>query len=465
VPKPKFKLDASVYSVQKRLDLMPKKLLRLPCLRGAHLLPMTLVLASSLFFIWGVVKVYDDSNTVQQVAIEDFATTAEYITSSNKGLNKGQISQVHDMLKTDLQCGTYLKLITTKYNTAAVRVVKCLRPQPGVPFVNDQSVDRLPLLVGVGPAKTGSTYLFSSLDNHPNIVVGNSAVANKDCCGSELYFFTSHFDYHDPISNLSMYFISGTKRNVKWLAEKTPVYHHDLLAPYRMKATIQPSNLALVFTLREPVEAHVSLFFHRMYEKSMFEDWSANRTGYLAWTDQLLDIYDYYQNCARRTRKAMSPGIGDDNGADGNDDLSWVGVQYMDEALHYKCLQPSGIYEPFNLEGITSLLYAQTLLRWRRTFPTVRATCILHSDIVKDGEKQVERVLSMLGLKKAVHIDEDMVAMGISVDSLAQSLKNSNASVELVGEARLLAAEQGENPGATVEAVKQRLNRIRDIFR
>lgn len=408
---------------------------------------------------------YDDPNTVQ-VATEQFATaTAGYVTSS-KG-KKNEISQVHDMLRTDLQCGTYLKLITTKYDKAAVRVVKCLRPQPGVPFIQvSRSVQRLPLLVGVGPAKTGSTFLFSSLDNHPNIVVGNSAVADKDCCGSELYFFTSQFDYQDPISNLSMYFMSGSKRNVKWLAEKTPVYHHDLLAPYKMKATIQPSSLALVFTLREPVEAHVSLFFHRMYEKSMFEDWSANRTGYLAWTDQLLDIYDYYQSCARRTRNAIFPGSDSNSDSDGDDDLSWVGVQYMDEALHYKCLQPNGIYEPYNLEGITSLLYAETLLRWRRTFPTVRATCILHSDLVKDGEKEVERVLSMLGLKKAVHIDEDMVAMGISVDSLTQSSsKKSDGSAKLVGEARLLAAEQGENPGATVEAVKQRLNRIRDIFR
>lgn len=423
---------------------------QLPYLRGGgatHLLLVTLVLASSLFFIGGRVRVFGDSNTIN-VAKENCATTAAHNAGS-----KGQNSQVHNMLRTDLQCGTYLE--------EAGRKVICLRPQPGVPFVNGQSVTKIPLLVGVGPAKTGTSYLFSLLDNHPHIVVGNAARGlERGCCGSELYFFTSRFDYHDPMTKLSSYFIPGSKTDVKWLAEKTPQYHHDLLAPYKMKASIQPSSLALVLTLREPLEAHVSLFFHRMRELGR----TASRTGYLEWVDKLLENYDNYQNCARRTLIANFPEIGDDNDT-ASDDLSWVGVQYMDEALHYECLQLSG-NALLNLEGINSLLYAQTLLRWRRTFPSVRATCILHSDIVKDGGKELERVLSMLELNTTVH-REEMIDTGISGESSAQSSKKSDKSAisETVGEARLLAMEQGDSPGATVEAMKQRLIRLGNIFR
>lgn len=434
---------------------------------GVHLLPMTLLLlASSALLFWGLFRIFTfDELNAAQVHHSGRRTVTDprppFVPSEAK--HRPSKSWNH-LLETDqLQCGIYYEVVKKKNgDKVAYKILKCLQPQPGVPFVHGTTTHRVPLLLGVGPAKTGSSFLFSSLGRHPNIAMGNAAIANHDCCESELYFFTSRFDYHDPATNLSRYFlgvggVSDTSSGgVKWLAEKTPVYHHDLLAPYKVKATIRPDNLALVFTMREPIEAHVSLFFHRMWEESMFEDWSANRTGYLQWTDRLLEFYEFYESCALQTLGAAFT-----YKKNGDDDLSWVGVQAIDEALYYKCLQPSGVYQPFNLEGIASLLYAQTLLRWRRVFPNVRATCVFHRDLLKNGEKEVDRVLTMLGLsRKMTNSDKKR----ISAPPLPP-LEVEGMPSPLVGEARLLAMkEQGENPDATVEAVQQRLNMFKELF-
>jgi len=63
--------------------------------------------------------------------------------------------------------------------------IRCQKPANGI------SGQEIPFVLGIGPAKTGSTVLFSVLDRLPSVLVGNATLGGSPCCTYELYFFTS----------------------------------------------------------------------------------------------------------------------------------------------------------------------------------------------------------------------------------------------------------------------------------
>jgi len=113
--------------------------------------------------------------------------------------------------------------------------------------------------IGIGPARSGSSALLWMLKEHPHIQVGDPGLQNIDCCpGSELYFFSK-----DQLFEKGLEFYKGffapRKPNVKIAGEKTPKYSSHPLVPYRIRALLGP-KVKLIFTIRDPLEALLSLY-------------------------------------------------------------------------------------------------------------------------------------------------------------------------------------------------------------
>ena len=330
------------------------------------------------------------------------------------------------------------------------RLVRCTASQPGVP-IGKRS---LPLVLGVGPAKTSSTALFDYLGQHPSILLGNASALGHKCCESELYYFSRRFEGDNPAAGFAKYFSPAEKSGAKWVSEKTPEYSDHFLVPYRLRATVQPSSVALVYTIRDPIDAHVSLYIYRMKRKNL----PATTKGFVQWSKTLVNAHWQYKFCIER---ALTAAQWDEPTAEA--DLSrrkqlnsnatvlpvtptWVGKQSIDEAVFLTCRAP--YFRPADrLEGVGSLGYSQTLPRWKKVMKGARAMCIFHDDFVLDPKKQAKRVAKMLGVDaekfKPFKSDED----GVN---------------ELSGEERVLGAEGGKDP-AIAELAKRHLERLRNL--
>ncbi len=345
----------------------------------------------------------------------------------------------------------------------------------------------LPLLLGVGPAKTSSTALFDSLGQHPEIALGNVSLLGHECCGSELYYFSRRFKNTNPAAGLGAYFSLDSKPNANWLAEKTPEYSDHFLAPYRVRDTLHSKALALVFTIRDPVDAHVSLYFYRMQRKKL----KASAQGFLQWSRDLLKANHAYRNCvevellANKYKEPLSTEFSP----------RWVGLQHLDEAVFEKCRAP--FFKPSDrLEGVGSLEYSHTLPRWKRVFETsgryfdrnrehtskqvnsntsgggsndgerggksssspvkVPMMCVFHQDFIKNPEKETKKVAKFIGLDP-----EKLYSTPSS--SEPSEIPSSGNTFEQSAEERVFAAE-GAKDRATALELWQHMKRLRGFF-
>lgn len=347
----------------------------------------------------------------------------------------------------------------------------------GVPVADGRT---LPLLLGVGPAKTSSTALFDSLGQHPEIILGNVSLLDHACCGSELYYFSRRFNQTSPAAGLGEYFSIKTKPNANWVAEKTPEYSDHFLAPYRVRGTLRsPLALALVFTIRDPVDAHVSLYFYRMQRKNL----KSSAKGFLEWSRGLLQAHHVYRKCvqtellAQKYKEPISTEISP----------RWIGVQRLDTAVFEKCRQP--YFKPSDrLEGVGSLEYSQTLPRWKRVFDTggssgavdqkiqnthtrkgsddgegltlktktthaVPMMCVFHQDFIRNPERETKKVAKFIGLDP---------------EKLVTDLPGSRSIIrsdgfERSGEDRVFAAKGAEDKATAVE-LWHHMKRLRGFF-
>ena len=149
-----------------------------------------------------------------------------------------------------------------------------------------------PFVVGIGPAKSGSTAVFRTLASHAHIQIGNAGT-RSECCGSELYFFLRPFERHNfnlSWERLGEYFAGGLPSQSddsgkRWFGEKTPHYAGHTQVPFLIHAML-PAAL-LVFTYRDSLELDASLYaFRGMPLRGVpYLDWVKGRVAaHQAWT-------------------------------------------------------------------------------------------------------------------------------------------------------------------------------------
>lgn len=263
-----------------------------------------------------------------------------------------------------------------------------------------------PIVLGIGPAKTSSTAVFKKLNMHRHVVLGNSTRKRQECCGPELYFFTRYFAHSGPYSAYGQYFDVGDaidkiekassdigdsrNKNKLWLAEKTPTYHADFMAPHRISRMMSPSNTKLILTIRDPFAAHVSLFFHT-------ENVHGNATAmtFLEWSLKEFKTYEKKKACLKRHALAF--------GYDETVPLWQLYQQILPAyALSRLCIERD--YEA----GISSYMYSETIDMWMNMLPEFDIICVFHEDFRKNCQSVMTKLFTMLGLEPMDVCDDEI---------------------------------------------------------
>ena len=219
---------------------------------------------------------------------------------------------------------------------------------------------RLRFMVGVGPAKTSSTYLANVFQGSRSVLIGNAELGGQQCCSSELYSFLQPTF---SLLNYTRFFNVSIPGDHKYFFEKTPRYSDDELVPHRINAVF--NDAVAVFTYRDPVEAFVSLFFHRHRP-------NATVLQFELFAETSLANFARYRDCTAAVIETVSC-----NSCNHTQNW-WVGTLPVDEQVHSRCraaLMPPG-------DEVLQYMYSYSLPRWVRVFGTDRVVCISHSDLL-----------------------------------------------------------------------------------
>lgn len=134
-------------------------------------------------------------------------------------------------------------------------------------------------LVGVGPQRTGSTWLDQQLRQHPALALPNHV--------KETYFFDKHWDR--GLADYRSHFPADAPA---W-AEVGPTYFDDPDVPARI-ASVAPEARAVI-PLRDPVRRAVSLWQHHLRKGRVPADfWAAAEVE-----PRILTAGDYAEHVAR----------------------------------------------------------------------------------------------------------------------------------------------------------------------
>ena len=256
---------------------------------------------------------------------------------------------------------------------------RCFPKMGGVPVGNGSTY--YPLVLGVGPAKSGSSAFFGMLGRHPEVGLADANAANQPCCGPESYFFLHRWPNTNYYSEYGKYFsnVDLKVKDIRYLAEKTPLYHDDPFVPARINKLLHPSNTILLFTLRNPLDAHVSLFFHRSKGKNPV------LLDFFKWSQDSLLSFDTWMSCLSSGWQSLGQ---DSNGRTFKElDISRLSVTSRCRT-HFH-------------EGVSQYKYSYTLQTWQKMLPDFTKICVLHSQLIDDCNHVMEVVQNKLNMSNA----------------------------------------------------------------
>jgi len=241
--------------------------------------------------------------------------------------------------------------------------------------------------IGIGPARSGSSNLLWTLMAHPNVQVGDPYLRNQTCCpGSELMFFSNYELFKQGIEYYQGYF-APRKPKIKIAGEKTPTYSDHPLVPYRIRALLGP-NVKLLFTLRDPMEALLSLYSLRHQD---------SRISVTDWFNALIKDQTLYEKCVQRQMKKIRRIGGQSpfllHEALGQMDL--YSARMLDETAAVCWSRPTDMRGQH--ERLQHYIYKENLMRWHAVFPN-QVLCIWNDEFRSHGVKTINVVLRFLGL-------------------------------------------------------------------
>jgi hypothetical protein len=184
--------------------------------------------------------------------------------------------------------------------------------------------------------------------------------------------------------------VDSRNKNKVWLAEKTPTYHADFMAPHRISRMMSPSNTKLILTIREPFAAHVSLFFH---VKNVHGN--ATAMTFLKWSMKEFKMYEKKKACLKKHALAF--------GYDEHVPLWQLYKQILPAyALSRLCIERD--YE----SGVSPYMYSETIDMWVNMVPEFDIICVFHEDFRKNCESVMTELFNVLGLE-AMDVCEDEI--------------------------------------------------------
>jgi len=420
---------------------------RVPPQRGCtKFLRYIFVFLLGSLFGWTVLR----SSTSSTVSLT-VSLTAQTVPSSEKGVRyKGG--------NVNLKPGDY-KDFTNKAATS----MNCIMISPRLgrpwvdpgrycfaeePYVHDSSSDHIwSGFIGIGPSRTGSTALFESLGKHPNIQLGDPGRNDQQCCaGSELYFFERDDMLMKGLDYYKNFF--GPRRSGVIIAgEKTPRYSDNPLVPYRIRSALGP-DVKLIFTIRNPMEAAISLWKMRMARRD-----ESLQMGFVEYMKQLLHQQISYDKCiSTKVHTALEKFSSFSNFSINFFDtfrlfgFTWKQAEQLDEAA-YPCwarLDKIPLEEMHEVEEEKKLIDSQgisdimdermqhyfmrdNLVRWKLVFGKKQILCVWYDELRVYGRDVLNKVAEFLGVD-TFPADFKMDFGTSSVSEIIKELKKENRS-------------------------------------
>lgn len=268
--------------------------------------------------------------------------------------------------------------------------MRCAAPEPP-----DKGLQRWPNVLGIGPAKSGSTATAALLHSLSRVTVADkNLVTHRDVP----YAFEIDW-YHHPTemsqgpSSFAKYFANGNRIYF----EKTPTYSADTLVPYRVRAFSH--DIKLVFTTRSFIELDASLYFWRQCD--------SQKISYETWLSTREDAYEEWEAC--RTRIFRNILIPTDRRVDVDnlqDDafFSWEESEKIESEIHRQCGEGRPEFgerdkrRAFFTDMLKEVFVVSSLKRWAHVFPSKNIFCLDSVNATLNPDLTQRRLFDFLGL-------------------------------------------------------------------
>lgn len=278
--------------------------------------------------------------------------------------------------------------------------LRCVRPE-------EQDIGKGPRwsnFLGVGPVRTGSSAMFTMLEKHNGVSIGDAARGGAGCCGSELYSFWTPTEPLAVKGGVKWYssFFDQRIPSIEMAGERTPMYSYDTLAAYRAGAMLH-RPVKLIFTIRDELESDISLYLMRGFARKFKIDYSE-------WIKPRVAVFQNYLQCRRDYFKTLAI----TNSTGGRDYLSvaeinnpaeytWQTAGLIENFLYRKCKQGRPATRPlFEMtDFIQERLHAANLRRWIHVFGRENLLCIQNEDMLRHPQLVQTAVTEFLGLDQA----------------------------------------------------------------
>lgn len=315
------------------------------------------------------------------------------------------------------------------------RCTRAETPQLNIPYA-----PKWPTVLGIGPAKTGSSSLGHRLDSAPNVLVGHNHAGgielgwlSNEGVVNGIMGYAKHFNHSQE---LSPEFVQAY--------EKTPGYSGHPLVPYRARAFMS-TNLKLLFSTRTLFELDASLY--------LFKKANTLNFTYHGWLHARLKSYDNWVECRRKAFELiMLPA------SDGT-------VLTIDDIYNTTYFSPEStsiieghIYKECGLchdntpgNCFVNVMIVSNLRRWIHAFPNRdNILCVDISQRIDDPIGTLQRINEFLGIKDQ------------SVTSKDGERGNSHADISTFD--RIVESQMELTPDRSRNDIEREVAELRDLL-
>lgn len=315
---------------------------------------------------------------------------------------------------------------------------RCTRAE--VPQLNTPYAPKWPTVLGIGPAKTGSSSLGHRLDTAPTVLVGHNHAGgielgwlSNQAVVNGIMGYAAHFNHSQDLSP-----------DLVQAYEKTPSYSGHPLVPYRARAFMS-TNLKLLFSTRTLFELDGSLY---LFKKANLLNFT-----YYGWLHARIRSYDNWIECRRRVFEAiMLPA------SDGTvlklDDIynttyfSPESTSFIEGEIYKEC---GTCHDDTPGSCFANIMIVNSLKRWIHAFPNRdNILCVDISQRIDDPVGTLQKINSFLG----IHDD--------SVTPKDGERGNSHADVSTFD--RIVESQIELTPERSRKEIEKEVSELRDLL-
>ena len=236
---------------------------------------------------------------------------------------------------------------------------------------------RWPTLLGVGPAKSGSTIVADILEWSGRVVVGK-----LPCCKGETNFLVNRRNFTQGLRKYADFFEVPAEKVVGYY-DKTPEYAVDYLAPFRGAAFLNPKRVRLIFTMRNHLDMDASQFFHFKVDKN-YNDWVPER----------IENLKVIEDCRKKTFSSLFSSTLSLKDLYDRSIFSVESTLRVEETIQETC----GYQRNSRANILRGHFFENLIRRWTHVFPDTDYLCVANEDLVMNPAHSMKRIYAFVGL-------------------------------------------------------------------